>query len=470
MTSVNRKIEDRLVRSRCWRRWLGAAIAYRTSLVSSWAGITPVAAAAVPGNAPELAGRKEAPALPEDIAKRLEYRADRAGPTVSRAEHEEAFGLVALDSDRLPHVHARFPARSLSELGKTYVPGAPPRPVAFGQHVRKGQVLAVIWSRDLGEKKSDLIDALSQLRVDDDSLARIAKAAAEGLFPTASRKTRERKVEADRIAIRVSLRTLESWRISKEEIDQVRAEAERLAHEKPADHEELVTQWAKLEVVAPLDGTVIERNVALGELVDTTTDLFKIADLSRLGVLAHAYEEDLPTLDGLPASQRAWSVTVGSGGDAATRIGRFDQVGCIIDPNQHTALVMGWVDNPDGKLRVGQFVTTRCRGVRRRRAKSWFPTSATLCEESDTTFKRLRPSRWQSDVRPPQRGRHSPPRRQGIHPQPAGARGNASRAGTAGGGRAGGRVAGRRVGRLPRHFTKPNTPGAPALSRSEASL
>ena len=36
----------------------------------------------------------------------------------------------------------------------------------------------------------------------------------------------------------------------------------------------------------PLDGVIIEKNVALGELVDTSTDLFKIADLSHLRVMA----------------------------------------------------------------------------------------------------------------------------------------------------------------------------------------
>ena len=105
---------------------------------------------------------------------------------------------------------------------------------------------------------------------------------------------------------------------------------------------------------------IIEKNVALGDLVDTSTDLFKIADLSRLRVMAHAYEEDLPALDTLKDSRRSWSVVVGAGSeDAVTRDGRFDQIGSIIDPNQHTALVMGWVDNPDGRLRVGQFVTVR---------------------------------------------------------------------------------------------------------------
>ena len=86
----------------------------------------------------------------------------------------------------------------------------------------------MIWSRDLGEKKSDLIDGLSQLRVDEDSLARISNAAVEGAVPERILQDTRRKVEADRIAVSRAVRTLQSWRISKEEIDQVRAEAERL--------------------------------------------------------------------------------------------------------------------------------------------------------------------------------------------------------------------------------------------------
>ena len=96
-----------------------------------------------------------------------------------------------------------------------------------------------------------------------------------------------------------------------------------------------------------------------GDLIDTSTDLFKVADLSRLRVTAHAYEEDLPALDALPAGQRAWSIVVNSEPGVVLRPGSFDQIGSIIDPNQHTALVMGWVDNPDGHLRAGQFVTAR---------------------------------------------------------------------------------------------------------------
>ena len=320
-----------------------------------------------------------------------------------------------LDADRLSQCIARFPGE-IVQLGDDLpfllwglamdMEGFPvnlaqlgdcrSRTVGYGQRVSKGQLLAVIWSHDLGEKKSELIDALSQLRVDEESLARI-KAAADGAIPERLIRDAERKVEADRIAASRAVRTLQAWRISKEEIDDVRAEAARLSREKTQDRDELVRQWARLEVLAPLDGVIIEGNAVLGDLVDTNLDLFKVADLSRLRVVAHAYEEDLPSLDALKKGHQRWSVAVGSGPDAAIRPGQFDQVGCIIDPNQHTALVMGWVDNADGRLRVGQFITVHME-VPSSKSEVAIPAGA-LCEEAGRTTVFLHPQGTQEYVR-----------------------------------------------------------------------
>jgi cobalt-zinc-cadmium efflux system membrane fusion protein len=354
--------------------------------------LTPPEAGGASEAAVQLAEGKDAISLPPELAANLGIQTC-AIETSSSPVMLEMSGTLMLDADRLSHVHARFPGE-IVELGAG--DGHSPA-VSFGQRVRKGQLLAVIWSRDLGEKKSDLIDALSQLRVDEDSLSRISKAAAEGSVPERILRDNERKVEADRIAVSRAVRTLQSWRISKEEIDHVRAEADRLARARTPDREEMVAQWAKLEVLAPLDGTIIERNVALGDLVDTNIDLFKVADLSRLRVVAHAYEEDLPSLDAVKDNRRAWLVTVGSGPDAATRPGRFDQVGCIIDPNQHTAMVMGWVDNPDGRLRVGQFVTVQLE-IPPPKSEVVIPAAA-LCEEGGRTTVFLHPEGTQEYVR-----------------------------------------------------------------------
>ena len=37
--------------------------------------------------------------------------------------------------------------------------------------------------------------------------------------------------------------------------------------------------------------------------------------------------------------------------------GLVDDIGYLIDPNQHTAVVRGHIPNPNGLLRAGQFVT-----------------------------------------------------------------------------------------------------------------
>ena len=185
---------------------------------------------------------KDAICLPPELAANLGIQTCKV-ETPSSPVMLEMSGTLMLDADRLSHVHARFPGE-IVELG----PGDGRSPaVCFGQRVRKGQLLAVIWSRDLGEKKSDLIDALSQLRVDEDSLARISKAAAEGSVPERILRDTERKVEADRIAVSRAVRTLQSWRISKEEIDQVRAEADRLGSRESADGEDsrIARRWSR---------------------------------------------------------------------------------------------------------------------------------------------------------------------------------------------------------------------------------
>ena len=63
--------------------------------------------------------------------------------------------------------------------------------------------------------------------------------------------------------------------------------------------------WAKFEIRSPLDGIILERNVTIGDLVGVGADMFKIGDLTTLGVMANLYEEDLPLVESLPATSAA---------------------------------------------------------------------------------------------------------------------------------------------------------------------
>jgi cobalt-zinc-cadmium efflux system membrane fusion protein len=322
-------------------------------------------------------GKPDTLRLPPGVVERLGIQVVQAEkPT--RPRTLELDGSLALDANHLARVHSRFPGEiaaldqkeGLTErfaVGHTVF-----RPIQFGDPVRgphedkdgkmvPGEVLAVVWSKDLGEKKSELVDAVSQLRADQDQLEKLEAVYQQGATSEASVRMARRAVEQDLNAIARARRTLRAWRLTDEEIKAVEDEADRIAtrrkqgiKDKSWDDE---PDWAKVEVRAPFDGVVVEKNVAVGDIVDTTTDLFKIADIARLQVWAHAYEEDLPELRSLTAAERHWSIRLKSDPSAPPIEGTFERPGFILDPNQHTALVMGDVPNPDEKLRAGQFVT-----------------------------------------------------------------------------------------------------------------
>lgn len=267
-------------------------------------------------------------------------------------------GSLILDSNRMGRVHSRFAGEVVS-IGVAQPGGTSSgetRPLRLGDHVSKGQLLAVIWSKDVGEKKSDLVNALSKLILDE---AQLKSLRVLGKEVVAGRQLREaeRERESDIIEVDRVERTLRSWRLTEEEINVVRAEAEKIHRGDVLSDMDVDKSWAEVEVRSPLDGIVLEKNIVAGDIVDTSLDLFKIADLSTLGVMAHVYEEDMPELDALRPDQRRWTIylqsQIGSRGIPAT----FELVGNIVDPNQHTAAVMGWIDNKDGRMRDGQFIT-----------------------------------------------------------------------------------------------------------------
>ena len=135
-----------------------------------------------------VAGQPGAIRLAPGVAERLGVQTTEV-QTADKPIAVELSGTLSLDADRLSHVHARF-AGEVVEIGKAE---GGSRSLDFGTSVHKGQLLAVIWSRELGEKKSELVDALSQLRLDEDNLNHLTKASVEGAV--SERASRERNAK-----------------------------------------------------------------------------------------------------------------------------------------------------------------------------------------------------------------------------------------------------------------------------------
>jgi cobalt-zinc-cadmium efflux system membrane fusion protein len=309
--------------------------------------------------------------LPADVVQKMHIRTAEVVAASRPRPLPPLAGQFALDADHLHRARARF-AGEVVDLGQTADEARQAadgttvvRPLRFGDRVQKGQLLAVVSSKDFGEKKSELVDAISKRKLDEETLRQTRDLDRKGAIPERSVREAERNLAADDIAIDRAVRTLRSWRLTEDEIDAIKAEAEALHRDygkgtaRPAADRARRAQdarWAHVEVRAPFDGTIVEKNVAVGDLVDTSTDLLKVADLSRLAVWAYVYEEDLHTLQSLPRPVH-WAVRLKANPDAPVLHGTIDQIGDIIDPNTHTALVIGHVDNPRGEYRVNQFIT-----------------------------------------------------------------------------------------------------------------
>jgi cobalt-zinc-cadmium efflux system membrane fusion protein len=305
--------------------------------------------------------------IPPEVVRSLDVRTAPAAAATPRPLPPFT-GVLALDSDRLARVHTRF-AGEVVALGTpagtetTDLPEAGSsgnRPVAVGDTVRKGQLLAVVWSKDLGEKKSELVDGLAKLKYDRMQYDQIKALFDKGAKPEQALHDAELAIQGDLNAVAKAERTLRSWRLTDAEITVVRQEAERLAASsstRPSEAHVSDPAWARVEVRAPLDGAILEKNVNFGDVVDTTADLFKVADRNRLAVWVHVFEEDLPRVqDPKLPSPLPWTVRVPAIPGACFP-SHLERVGDMIDPNQHTALAVGHVENPNGLLKAGQFVS-----------------------------------------------------------------------------------------------------------------
>ncbi len=275
-------------------------------------------------------------------------------------------GQLVLDPDRLVHVPSRFIGEVISVgLVKQLEGTDEPRALRVGDRIEKGQVLATVWSKEVGEKKSDLVDALSSLWLHESLLAKLRKAG-EGTVAQRLIDEMQRNYESGLISVSRLKRTLHSWRIPDDELVDIEAEARRI-HQAAAPTGISVTlvdspsgknrdqSWAEIDIRAPINGVILEKNFTVGDVVDGATDLFKLADVKRLGVLAHIYEDDLPQLLAMPPHSRRWTVFLPGQTSSEPIEGAIETVGQVIDPNQHTAIVLGWIENTNQQLRVGQF-------------------------------------------------------------------------------------------------------------------
>ena len=280
-------------------------------------------------------------------------------------------GTINYDNERLFILQSRFPGEVAVIKQVKEISGPPTkfqeRSLRYGDRLQQDELLAIVWSKDLGMQKAALVDAMCALNLSQNQLKRYAKLFQDGALPESVYRAQERQVQADSGAVLTAKRTLKMWKLNDQEIADIEAEAKKIIDLKKIRDPDVEKKWAEVYMKVPRFSqdpntklVVVEKNVNLGQMVDPTTIIFKLADLSRLQIWVHPPEEYLPLLRERlqKGAKLKWHVQI-QADPPGTKPMELPilQIAPSLDPYLHTPMVIGYLPNKENKYLIGQFVT-----------------------------------------------------------------------------------------------------------------
>lgn len=136
----------------------------------------------------------------------------------------------------------------------------------------------------------------------------------------------------------------------------------------------------EVPVKAPINGEVVEQDVAAGQLLQTgATQCFMISDTSTVWVLVNVYQKDLPYV------RMGDPVTIQTDSYADVFQGRIAYVAASLDPNTRTLQARIETKNPGEKLKKDMYVTATVRAGKIQNAIA-LPDAAILRDNENQPF------------------------------------------------------------------------------------
>ena len=289
---------------------------------------------------------------PNDVAANKSNEVESPSGLVTLPEEESSrVGLVVQPVTRSEfRTHRDFPGivqpnqRNVIEI-TTLVRGRVVEVYAdLGQQVKANATLAILYSSELGLSQSAYLKARAKLNVAEQSYSRAKFLLEEKVIGEAEAQRRQAELlsiqaEANEARDRLKLLGMNSEEFRRlEESREIRS---------------------VVQIVAPFEGRVIERKLTRGEVVETTENLFVIADLSEVWVLANIPEKDIPFVHTLQTSGGTHADVHLNAYPDETFKGRITYVGDVLDPSTRTMQLRLELPNTDGRLKPEMFASVR---------------------------------------------------------------------------------------------------------------
>lgn len=225
-------------------------------------------------------------------------------------------GRVTFDEEHTQRVASPIDGRAIAILARP------------GDHARAGQALVELSSPTVGQVQADAQKADQDLAVAQKAVDRVRKLRADGAISDKE----VAQAEAD---------------FKKAKSDVARAAAQLKALGLSA-----TDPAVSIALRAQINGTVVERNVLVGQEVraDAAQPLFTVSSLDTVWVLADVYEQDL----GLVQNGASVDVRVPAyPGEAFP--GHVGHIGEVVDPSSRTVKIRCVIPNPGQRLKPEMF-------------------------------------------------------------------------------------------------------------------
>ncbi len=316
---------------------------------------------AIPRDVPATEAAAQKPDLPPGVVEIDPAAQKNAGVQVSRAESRvlpstlSVTGTVTPVESKLAH---------LRPLARGVIEGIS---VSLGARVSAGQPLLTYDNIAMGELTGEYLSERAGLRQTETDLEVKQRGVerAEALIKLEA--ISQQDVELRRAEVRNAQSAVSS---AKARVTRIEEQLHRfglsdadLSRLTPEEGQSGHRTASHSVLRAPIGGVITKLDVASGEVVEPERELFTIADLSTVWVLADVYQKDLARL---PRS-----------GDVEIRVdaypdrvfsGKLTYVSDVIDPATRTAKVRCVVANPDGLLKLDLFATVVIPTNERRQA------------------------------------------------------------------------------------------------------
>lgn len=279
-----------------------------------------------------------------DLAKRLRVAKVGLDPV---SETLRVAGQIDFDENRV------------ARIGATVTGRVSAMQAAIGAHVGRGSVLAQITSTDLTMQQLAYVRARSAYELNRRNAERARTLFAADVISAAELQKRESEYSVSSAEMRAAADQLRLLGLSSSALGGLgRGNVNSIS-----------------QVTATMSGVVVERQLALGQVVQPTDQLFVVADLSKVWAVAQVPEQQVhlvklgETVDiEIPALEDQ------------KRSGKLVFIGHTVDPKTRTVLIRSELDNASGLLKPMMLATMLVKGEAR--PKLVVPASAVVRENN----------------------------------------------------------------------------------------